>query len=240
MYAPSAPDANSERVRSPPILDSIRVVMLTRAFRGMPLRLPRLLPRLPLAVVVCAATALPLDAEARRPAPAPAAAGDSAAPAPRALLSVPAGDTLGTLASGAPIEVVGREGEWARVRVEGWVRVPAGTELTVPGPIRGLSLRELRAEPDRYRGQPVRWQIQFVALQRADSLRSDLRPGEEYMLARDPGGEPGFVYVVVPPGMLPAVRRLVPLQRLEVVGRVRTGRSPRMGHPVLDLEALHP
>lgn len=207
--------------------------------------LARRLAFVALGLVLWAWTASSLEAQAGRPAPRPAAP-DSVAEdslpvaAARVLLASPEGDTLGMVAPGAPLEVVGREGEWARVRVEGWIQVPPGTELRGPGPLRGLTLRALRAEPDRYRGQPVRWQIQFVALQRADSLRTDLRPGEEYMLARDPGGEPGFLYVVVPPHLLAAVRQLAPLQRLEVVGRVRTGRSPLMGHPILDLEALHP
>lgn len=188
-----------------------------------------------------------LGAQARRasapaaqaaPAAAPADSAPAPAATPRSLLSAPEGDTLGTLAPEVRMEVIGRDGEWARVRVEGWVRIPPGAELETPAPLRGLTLRALRTEPDRYRGQPVRWQVQFISVQRADSMRTDLRPGEEYILARDPGGEPGFVYVVVPQRLRAAVRQLAPLQRIEIVGRVRTGRSPLMGHPVLDLEDL--
>jgi hypothetical protein len=160
--------------------------------------------------------------------------------APRALLMAPAGDTLGTIAADAPVQVVGRDGEWARVRVEGWVRVPAGTSLSPTGPIRNLSLRSLREDPDRFQGRVVAWRVQFIGVQTADSLRTDFRPGEPYVLAREPDGEPGFVYLAVPAALLPAVRRLTPLQRVQVVGRVRTSRSPLMGHPVLELLELRP
>lgn len=174
-----------------------------------------------------------------RAAAAPAApAADSAAPAPaapRRLHHAPDGRALGTLSADAPVEVVGREGEWVRVRVEGWVLAPDDESLETPGPLRNVSLRELRSEPDRYRGRDLLWEVQFVALQRADSLRSDLQAGERYILARDPGGEPGFAYIVVPAQLLPAVRQLVPLQRVRLLARVRTGRSPLMGHPVLEL-----
>lgn len=179
-------------------------------------------------------------ASAQAPSQPDTADAAPAAEAPRVLHALPDGDTLGAIAPDARVEVVGREGEWARVRVEGWVRVPPGVELEAPEPLRGLTLRALRAEPDRYRGQPVRWRVQFVAVQKADSLRTDLQPGEDYILARDPGGEPGFLYVVVPAGMLPAVRQLVPLQQMEILARVRTGRSPLMGHPILDLEEIRP
>lgn len=174
-------------------------------------------------------------AAAAQSAPPPA---DSAAPAaPRTLLARPGGDTLGALAPGAPVELIGREGEWARVRVEGWVRVPPGAALAPPRPGQ-VSLAALRGDPERYRGRTIRWEVRYVGLQRADTLRTDLAPGEPYMLARDPGGEPGFVYVVVPARLLPEVRRLTPMQRVTVVARVRTGRSALMGHPVLELTEL--
>lgn len=175
-------------------------------------------------------------------APNPAqAAPSNAAAVPggtsRTIHRTPSGASLGTLAAETPYEVVGEEGEWTRVRIEGWIHTPGESE-TGPdpsAPLRGLSLRTLRDDPAAYRGRAVAWRVQFVAVQRADSLRTDLVPGESYILARDPGGEPGYVYIAVPPELLPAVRRLIPLQQVEVVGRVRTGRSELMGHPVLDL-----
>lgn len=162
----------------------------------------------------------------------------SAAAGPRTIHASPGGPQLGSISGQTPLEVVGQEGEWARVRVEGWVRVPSGAEVDLTRPLRNLSLRALREAPDAYRGRAIAWRVQFVAVQRADSLRSDLAPGENYILARDPGGEPGYVYIAVPPELLAAAQRVVPLQQVEVVGRVRTGRSALMGHPVLDLLEL--
>ena len=176
------------------------------------------------------------DSAARPAAPAaPAPAG------PRALLAGPGGDTVAVLAKAAQTEVVGREGDWVRVRVEGWV--PAAQAVAPGGstdPLRGVPVSRLREAPDEYRGRTLAWTVQFVALQTADSLRSDLRPGEPYLLVRDPDGKPGFVYVAVPADLLPSVRRLAPLQRVEIVGRVRAARSALTGHPVLDLLELHP
>ncbi len=191
-------------------------------------------------------------AAARPPAPGPGAAAGAAAGAGapqaaeaapagppratgRALHAAPGGDTIASVSPAARFEVIGREGEWARVRVEGWVRAGAGGEVQQPDVLRDLSLRALRSEPERYRGMSVQWQIQFMALQRADSIRTDFQRGEPYILARDPGGEPGFVYIAVSADQLAEVRRLSPLQRLEVVARVRNGRSPLTGHPVLEL-----
>lgn len=182
---------------------------------------------------------------AGRPAPAVAAAavgtGPSttpARPASRPLMASPSGDTIGSLAPATRMEVLGREGEWARVRVEGWVRAGADSGVDQANPVRDVSLRALRTEPERFRGTILQWQVQFVALQRADSVRTDFERGEPYILARDPGGEPGFVYIAVPSAHLPAVRRLSPLERIEVVARVRNGRSPLTGHPVLELVEL--
>lgn len=115
--------------------------------------------------------------------------------------------------------------------------VPPAAELP---PVRGLTLEALRADPERYRGRSIVWRGQFLAVQRADSLRTDLRAGETYVLAREPNGEPGYLYGVVPPGLLEAVRSLAPLERVELLGRVRTARSPLMGYPVVDLERIVP
>lgn len=168
--------------------------------------------------------------------------GEPASPAAaplRVLLSSPArGDTVASLGRGARVEVVGREGGWARVRVEGWVPLDESGALQQPGIERNVSLHALRSDPDRYRGVTLQWQVQFMAVQRADSLRTDFTRGEPYMLARDPGGEAGLVYIALPPEHLAAARQLTPLQRVEIVARVRHGRSPLMGHPVLELVEL--
>jgi hypothetical protein len=66
----------------------------------------------------------------------------------------------------------------------------------------------------------------------------DFYEGEPFILARSTDGNQGFVYVAVPPELLQEVSGLRPLQVIEVLGRIRTGRSALMGHPVLDLIAL--
>lgn len=173
-----------------------------------------------------------------RPAPArPAPARPSAPPAgagPVVLQSAPAGDTLAVLPAKAHVEVVGREGEWTRVRVEGWTRSPVAGAAASPSP------SALRDAPTAYRGAQVTWYARFLALQRADPVRSDFTPGELYVLAREPQGEPGFVYIAVTPEQALAVKRLQPLQRFGFVARVRYGASPLMGHPVLELVELRP
>jgi hypothetical protein len=136
--------------------------------------------------------------------------------------------------SGALLIPLARENGWTRVRVEGWVRddevIPADTSLRL-----ALSGADVRAAPDRYRGAVVRWDIEFIAVQRADQLRRDLRPGEPYMLARGPARESGLLYIAIPPALLPEVERFEPLQVITITGRIRVGRSEPAGVPVLDL-----
>ena len=146
----------------------------------------------------------------------------------------PNGRAVARLDSGAHLTVLARDGGWTRVRVEGWVRdadvIPADTALRL-----SLSAADIRAAPDEARGALVRWEIQFIAVQRADQLRRDLRPGEPYILARGPGAETGLLYLAIPPTLLAEVERFEPLQALIVTARVRVGRSEPVGIPVLDL-----
>jgi hypothetical protein len=44
-----------------------------------------------------------------------------------------------------------------------------------------------------------------------------------------------FVYVAIPPEQMGAAGGLTPLERITVVGRVRTGSSTLTGAPILDL-----
>jgi hypothetical protein len=77
--------------------------------------------------------------------------------------------------------------------------------------------------------------VQFIAVQRADQLRRDLRVGEPYILARGPGDESGLLYFAIPPSLVAEVERFEPLQSLTVTAKVRVGRSEPVGIPVLDL-----
>lgn len=135
----------------------------------------------------------------------------------------------------ARIQVLGRQGEWTRVRVEGWTRSPVAAAADSAGLV---TLRALREDPDAYAGREVDWQLRFVSLQHADATRTDMTAGEPYILARDPNGEAGYVYVAVPSALVAAVRRLVPYQPIRITGRIRVARSPLMGHPIVDLVRL--
>lgn len=152
---------------------------------------------------------------------------------PTELTGAPDGEVAGSLSDSLPVKILERADGWVRVQIEGWVpseRVrPAGEVLW------GVSAAELRADPEAFRGKVLRWDIQFISLQTADQLRQDLRPGEQYILARGPYPERGFVYVSVGSDHANRLRDLQPLARVEIVARVRTGKSRFMESPVLEL-----
>ena len=150
------------------------------------------------------------------------------------LRTAPDGRTIASVDSGAVLTPLARADGWTRVRIEGWIRddqvVPADTALQLT-----LSGADLRADPARYRGAVVRWEVEFISIQKADALRRDLRLGEPYILARGPGAESGLLYVAVPQALLGEMERLQPLDVLTVTARIRVGRSEPAGVPVLDL-----
>jgi len=150
----------------------------------------------------------------------------------------PAGDTLALLRPSADLEVLSRQGSWARVRLEGWVWVPSTLPADSALATGALTPTDVMANPDQYRGRQVRWRLQFVSVERAEPARVDFYENEPFILARSAEAEQGFVYVAVPPELLPDAEALRPLQVIVVLGRVRTGRSALMGHPVIDLIAL--
>jgi hypothetical protein len=153
------------------------------------------------------------------------------------LYRAPDGPEAGTIAADVPVRVLSRNGEWTRVQYEGWVK---GGDLQVApaGVMLGVTAAELRAEPQRYVGQALRWRLEFIAIQQADELRPDIPAGASYVLARGPLPERGFVYVVVPDNKLPAFRALTPLVEMQITARVRNGRSRYLGNPVVDLISL--
>ncbi len=194
-------------------------------------------PEVPASVVARSAESAPQDEAPPRPAGLP----------DRILVSgegvqlhvSPSGDTLASLRPEADLEVLARQGSWARVRVEGWVWIPATLPADSALASAELTPADVMANPDQYRGRQVRWRLQFVSVERAEPARADFYEGEPFILARASDGEQGFVYVAVPPELLVEADGLRPLQMIEVVGRVRTGRSALMGVPVLDLIALN-
>jgi hypothetical protein len=84
----------------------------------------------------------------------------------------------------------------------------------------------------------LRWRLEFIAVQKSDDLRPDIPSGATYVLARGPLPERGFVYVVVSDTKLASVRALTPLAMIQVIVRVRNGRSRYLGNPVVDLVSL--
>lgn len=175
-----------------------------------------------------------------RAAATPAATGDrdfAAAPRGTLLLDGPAGDTLARLQRDAAVEVVARDGDWTRVRIEGWTFTGAlgGGESATGAVLRGLSRDSLQARPELFRGRMLEWELQFIALREAERFRTDFLEGELFILARGPGDDPGFVYVAVPSDVAAEVRRLNPLQTVRLLTRVRSVRSPLTGAPVLEL-----
>ena len=190
-----------------------------------------------------AGPARPPAAQAAPPAarPAPAArqpAGyASVGVAGAAILASPDGDTLAMAVPERDLQVISREGNWVRVRLDGWVFMPAGdagagTLDTTPST---LVPQDLVSDPAAYTGRVVAWALQFISLERAEAIRTDFRQGEPFMLTRYGGPDGPFVYVAVPAERLADVQGLVPLERISVTARVRTGASSLTGTPIVDL-----
>jgi len=143
---------------------------------------------------------------------------------------------VGQLAKGAAVQIIGRDRDWVRVKLEGWVRE---SDLTVAdSTLRPLSAADIRSDPERSKGKLVQWQVEAVALQTADPLRNGLEPGEQYLLALGPGPEKTLLYLAVPEPLLASARSLPPLAQVIVTARVRNGRSEPAGVPILDIQSL--
>lgn len=152
------------------------------------------------------------------------------------LLGTPAGDTVAAIRPMTSVEVIAQEGNWARVRIEGWVWVPSlATVADTSAILKDVSPAVLMTNPEGFQGRLIEWTIQFIALERAEKIRTDFYEGEPFILARPPDDHTGFVYIAVPPERLAQVQSLSPLQRVTIVARVRTGRSRLMAAPILDL-----
>jgi hypothetical protein len=180
-------------------------------------------------------TTPPAAATARRPEGF-ATIGPAGAP----ILTAPDGDTLAHAAPERDLEVVSREGNWVRVRLEGWVWMPPGAQPGAPEASTPSALRpeDLLRDPDAHVGRVVAWDLQFISLERAEAIRTDFRQGEPFLLTRYGGPEGPFVYVAVPSERLTEMQGLVPLERISVTARVRTGASALTQAPILDLLSL--
>jgi hypothetical protein len=121
--------------------------------------------------------------------------------------------------------------------VDGWVWLPAGARGDAPVEVApsALTPQELTSSPEAHAGRVVSWALQFISLERAEAIRTDFRQGEPFLLTRYGAGDGPFVYVAVPPERLSEVQGLVPLERITVTARVRTGASTLTGSPIVDL-----
>lgn len=188
----------------------------------------------------------PADADASSPsASAPAAEAETEwatlDSSGTAVLAAPDGsDTLAVAPGATDVRVLGRRGGWARVRLEGWVWMPVEEEGTEERStvVTDVTPEELADDPDRFQGRVVSWELQFVSRETAESIRTDFYEGEPYLLTRYPGRSSSFVYVAVSPDRLESLGELIPLERIRVVGRVRTAEAALTGGPILDLVEL--
>jgi hypothetical protein len=156
------------------------------------------------------------------------------------ILTGPDGDTLARARPGTELQLLARQGNWIRVRLEGWSWAPSGPE-TDPEErdiISSVTPEEVSQNPDEYRGVVVSWELQFISREEAERVRTDFYEGEPFLLARATSSGRAFVYVAVPPERLIEVEGLIPLERIRVVGRIRTGAAAFTGNPILDLLEL--
>jgi len=153
------------------------------------------------------------------------------------LYTAPDGGSLGSIDSSARVTAVARDRGWVRVQVEGWVRAQdlGPSDSTV---LTTISAADLRAQPDRYRGQVIRWVVQKIAVETADPLRKGMAPDEPYILARGPGQENSLLYLALPPSLVDQAKRIDPLGAITVTARVRSGRSEPSGVPLLDVLSI--
>lgn len=154
-----------------------------------------------------------------------------------AVLSGPDGDTLAHASPGTELRIVAQEGNWARVRMEGWVWRPEAEEAEPrdTAVFTNVTPKELADSPERYTGRVVSLSLQFISAERAEKVRTDFYEGEPFLLTRALSGDRSFVYVAVPPDRLGEVQGITPLERINVVGRVRTVAAKLTGNPVLEL-----
>ena len=142
------------------------------------------------------------------------------------------GKPAATASGGSTVTVLEREGEWARVRLEGWIRAE---DVIDDAPlIPAITGAMIRQAPDRYIGQTVTWRLQFLAVQEADALRPEMPLGQPYLLARGPLPESGFTYVMVSRDQAAQFRRMTPLDEVTVEAVLRSGRTKFLPTPVLE------
>lgn len=154
------------------------------------------------------------------------------------VLAAPGGRGLGRLEGGTQVEVLEHDGDWLRVRAEGWVRVPEslrgeGVDATVT---EGVTVEAVQGDPEEFLGRVVEFDLELISLERAEALRTDFYEGEPFLLTRTDGdGGRHFVYVALTQERVDEFSGLQPLQRLRVRGRVRAPAAAITRNLLLDL-----
>ncbi len=197
-------------------------------------RLAAELPAAPASTATPNTPPLPRDTTTRAASSGFGDGSRATAPHGAVLTNAPGGPAVGTLASGADVRVLTRANGWARVRVDAWVPDTV-LETADPGATIGVTAAEVRAEPARWIGQVVQWQLQVVAVQVADALRPELPDGKPYLLTRGPLPESGFVYVLVTPEQAQRYRDAPPLRDITARVRIRAPSSKYLPVPVVEL-----
>ncbi len=185
------------------------------------------------------------QAQAQQAAPKPrapaAAAPDTAERVQTAratpLAAAPEGGTLGTLQGGTPARIVARSGDLVKVQVEGWIPADA-IAPSDSGAMVGVTAAEVRAEPDKFVGRTVEWRVQVIAVKTADELRTEMPPGQPYLLTRGPLPEPGFVYVSIPSARVADFQSLPALHELVLRVSIRAARTKFLTTPVVELVSV--
>jgi SH3 domain-containing protein len=182
----------------------------------------------------------PQATQAKAPAAGPK---PSAEPAPMELAreaplrATPDGAPLAMIVSGVPARVTARTTGWVKVQLDGWVK-EEDLKLGAAGAFEGVTATEVRTSPDRYIGQILQWRVQLIAVQSADELRSEMAPGQPYLLTRGPLPEPGFVYITIPAERVAQFSALPPLRELVLRVTLRAVRTRYLTTPVAALESV--
>ena len=135
--------------------------------------------------------------------------------------------------------MIGRSGDWVRVQVEGWVR-EADVKPAQAGVLAGITAAEVRADAGAVRGPDARLAAADHRGAAADELRTEMPPGQPYLLTRGPLPEPGFVYVMIPPDRVAEFRALPPLQEMTLRVTLKAARTRYLATPVAELVSVTP
>jgi hypothetical protein len=151
--------------------------------------------------------------------------------------NAPQSGLIAALPAETPVHVLESRGGWTHVRVDGWVPSSA----VRAGALGDVGPDVVAAAPaGTFIGRTVRWTLEHVALQQADPWRPDFEAGEWYDLARVPGAEGRYVYLVLPERLVEEFRGMSPFRTVRVEGRVRTGQSALTGTPIVEVTRLLP